>query len=137
MIGYWAGSTNLGQGLVDEIQVNINGTITAQLAESATPFVICTFGVIIGGIIALIVGVLGSRGNFRKRITLISGILMIAFMLLFMFWINSSYETITYPILVYEDPYGSLPLSGYTMGFGLIGPFIGGAFCLAGGLIRT
>lgn len=137
IFGYWVGSSYLGQGLVDDIQVNINGYISAKLTEGMTEFVICFFGVLIGGIIALIVGVRGFRGNFRKRLALLSGILMILFTFWFVWLIGLSYEVFSNPILSYEDPYGDISLSLSNLGLGLIGPFIGGAFCLAGGLIRT
>ena len=96
----------------------------------------CFFGILIGGIIALIVGWKGYRGNFKKRIALVSGILMILFTFMFVWLIGLSYEVFSNPILSYEDPYGDISLSLSNIGLGLIGPFIGGAFCLAGGIIH-
>ncbi len=137
IIGYWVGTTNLGRGLVDEITVNINGSISAQLTAGSSEFVICFFGLIISGILALIVGGLGFRRNFRNRLALLSGIIMLLTIFFFVWLIGLSYEVFSNPILTYEDPYGSLSLSLSNIGFGLIGPLIGGAFCLTGGLIRT
>ncbi|MFX0000625.1 MAG: hypothetical protein ACFE9Q_03540 [Candidatus Hodarchaeota archaeon] len=133
IFGYWIGSTNLGQELVDKIRVNINGNINAKLTEGSSEFVICFFGVLIGGILALIIGVLVSRRNFRNRIVIVSGILMMLTIFFFVWLIGFSYEVFSNPILTYEDPYGSISLTLTNIGFGLIGPLIGGTFCIAGG----
>jgi len=81
--------------------------------------------------------VLGYRGNFRKGLALLSGILMIALTLLFIWWVEYDNDLFSYPTLTIVDPYQEVELLGPDIGFGLIGPFIGGAFCLAGGLIPT
>lgn len=134
LISYWDGGTYLGKGWVDEIRVN---SYTAEIAASKLPFLLGFWGVLIGGIIALGVGGLGYRGNFRKGLALLSGILMIALTLLFIWWVEYDNDLFSYPTLTILVPYQEVELSGPDIGFGLIGPFIGGAFCLAGGLIPT
>ena len=132
MIGYW----EIGpmDGWVDELS-DLTGLFEIELA----PFIICFLGLLIGVIAGIGVGVLGYRGDFRKNIAVLSGILMIGCTLLFIIWVEAEWgpyggETMTF-VDEWDDTYSVT--YQFDLGFGIIGPFIGGIFCLAGGFIQT
>lgn len=113
MIGYWDGGV-LGDGWVDEIY-EISGGIGPDIGLAI--FIVSFVFVLLSGIMALGVGVLGYRGDFDKKYAALSGAIMIIITIIFLAVIESEWEVFS----TWEmDP-----------GFGVIGPFIGGAFCIA------
>ena len=112
MIGYWDGGI-AGDGWVDEVY---------ELTEGYGPdfdlgiFIVSFIFVLIGGIMALAVGVKGYQGDFKKNYAALSGAIMIIFTIIWLAVVESEWE-------IFSE-YGMDP------GFGVIGPFIGGAFCI-------
>ena len=131
MIGYW--ESGLMDGWVDELS-DLTGFFEIELA----PFIICFLGLLIGVIAGIGVGVLGYRGDFRKNIAALSGILMICFSLIFIIWVEAEWGPYGGETITYVDEWDDIYTVEYQFdpGFGIIGPFIGGIFCLAGGFIQ-
>jgi len=97
------------------------------------------WGVIIGAIAGIGVGILGYRGDFRKNIAALSGILMIGFTLIFIIWVEAEWAPLSGETVTFVEEWNGTDEIRLTyqfdLGFGIIGPFIGGVFCLAGVLI--
>jgi len=111
MIGYWdAGDVD---GWVDEIS-ELSGGIGPDLELGI--FIVSFIFVLLSGIMALAVGVQGYHGDFKKNFAALSGAIMILTTIIFLAVIESEYEIFSTWNM---DP-----------SFGVIGPFIGGAFCI-------
>lgn len=131
MIGYW--ETGPYDGWVDDLSEMFGGLFEMELA----PFIIGFLGVIIGAIAGIGVGILGYRGDFRKNIAALSGILMIGFTLIFIIWVEAEWGPYGGETMTFVDDWDDTYSITYQLDpdFGIIGPFIGGVFCLAGALI--
>jgi len=127
MVGYWEFFSY--DGWVDEL-ANESGIL---FDISLTPFIICFLGLLIGAISGIGAGVSGYRGDFRKNIAAISGILMIGFTLIFIIWVEVEWSPFSGDSVL--DEWDDLIDYQFDPGFGVIGPFIGGIFCLVGALI--
>ncbi|MFX1376931.1 MAG: hypothetical protein ACFFA0_14090 [Promethearchaeota archaeon] len=128
MVGYWFDGINSGwiNGLPDVPFISFNAT--------HAPFIFSFIGLLFGAILGIRTGVLGYRGDFRRNIAALSGLLMIFSMLIFLLWVEIDWKPFsgdTVRSLEISVDYQSIP------GFGLIGPFIGGIFCLAGVSIQS
>lgn len=123
LIGYFDMGV-LGEGWVDEIF----DTTMGMMAIDILPFIIGVIGVLIGATLAIGSGILGARGNFRKPLALLGGILMLAFSIIFTIWVEVEYSLFsgkTFDYMASEIHYE------FTVGFGIIGPIIGGVLCIA------
>jgi len=134
MIGFYD-SGPYGDGWVDDLSETFGGLFEMELA----PFIIGFLGVIIGAIAGIGVGILGYRGDFRKNIAALSGILMIGFTLIFIIWVEAEWAPLSGETVTFVEEWNGTDEFRFTyqldLGFGIIGPFIGGVFCLAGVLI--
>jgi len=135
MIGYWEANIPGGpsmDGWVDDEELTMltGGTTEIEMG----PFLIGFLGLLIGAIAGIGVGILGYRGNFRKEIAALSGILMMGFTLIFIIWVEAEWSPLGGKTVV--DDYGDRVTYQLDPGFGIIGPFIGGVLCLAGAFIK-
>ena len=131
MVGYF--EVGPYDGWVDELS-----DLTGDFELGLAPFIICFLGLLIGVIAGIGVGVLGYRRDFRKNIATLSGILMIGCTLLFIIWVEVGWGPFGGEPITYVDEWDDTVTVTYQFdpGFGIIGPFIGGVFCLAGGFIQ-
>ncbi|MFW9940949.1 MAG: zinc ribbon domain-containing protein [Candidatus Thorarchaeota archaeon] len=131
MVGYY--EVGPYDGWVDEL-----ADFTDFLIVDLLPFIICFIGLLIGVITGIAAGVSGYRGEFRKNIATISGILMITFTLLFIIWVEVDWSPYSGETITYVDEWDDTITVSYQFdpGFGIIGPFIGGAFCIVGGVLQ-
>ncbi len=131
MVGYYEAGPY--DGWVDEL-----ADLTDFLLIGIAPFIICFIGLLIGVITGIGAGVLGYRGDFRKNIALLSGIIMICFTLLFIIWVEVEWGPYIGETITYVDEWDDTITTSYQFdpGFGVIGPFIGGVICIVGGLIQ-
>ena len=131
MVGYY--EVGPYDGWVDELS-DLTGYFEVELA----PFIISFLGLLIGAIAGIGVGVSGYRGEFRKNIAALSGILMIGITLLFIIWVEVDWGPFIGETITYVDEWDDTVTVTYQFdpGFGVIGPFIGGVFCLAGSFLK-
>ncbi|MFX1346514.1 MAG: hypothetical protein ACFFBC_10370 [Promethearchaeota archaeon] len=131
MVGYYEAGPY--DGWVDELANFIDFLIIDLL-----PFIICFIGLLIGVITGIAAGVSGYRRDFRKNIAIISGILTIAFTLLFIIWVEVDWGPYSGETITYVDEWDDTITVSYQFdpGFGIIGPFIGAAFCIVGGVLQ-
>ncbi len=129
MVGYWE------VGLYDGWVNNLSSDLGLPFHATITPFIICFLGLLIGAISGIGAGVSGYRGDFRKNIAALSGILMISFTLIFIIWVEVEWSPFSGDSVL--DEWDDLIDYQFDPGFGVIGPFIGGIFCLAGGFIKS
>ncbi len=110
-------------GGVDELSDVFGGIFSVPMVA----FIICFAGVLIGAILAVASGVLGFRGNFRKEIALAGGGLMVLFSLIFIIWLEVDMSLFSGDSVVVP---GDVYTYKYNVGFGIIGPIIGGVLCI-------
>ena len=127
MIGYWESGT-FNDWIHD---LSIFGV---PLNASLAPFLLSFIGLLFGAILGIGTGVLGYRGDYRRNISALSGILMIFFTLLFIIWVEVEWSPFSGDTV--EDEWLDLYEYKFDPDFGVIGPFIGGAICLAGAFIQ-
>jgi len=124
MIGFFDAGIG-GEGWVDEIN-KISGGVGFDMTTAI--YILSFIGVLLGGILGLGAGGLGARGDFRKSFSLASGALMIIFTIIFIIGVEvdaSIYSGDSF------DMGGTLVEYKFNVGFGVIGPFIGGVICIA------
>jgi hypothetical protein len=127
MIGFW----EMGpyDGWVSSLSLDLGIPFGATL----TPFLVCFFGLLLGAILGINSGITGYRKNFKRNITAISGIIMIGFTILFIIWVEVEWSPFSGGS--YLDEWDDLIDYKFDPGFGVIGPFIGGVFCIAGAFL--
>jgi len=111
-------------GGVDELSDLFEGVFSLPIAI----FIVSFIGVLIGAILAVGSGVLGIRGNFRKSIALFGGVLMVAFTLIFTIYVEADISIFSGKTI---DVPGDQYYYKFNPSFGIIGPIIGGVFCIA------
>ncbi len=124
MIGFFELGPESGWGM--EELYDLTGGMGFRL--NSTPFIISFIGVLIGAIAAIGSGVLGFRKDFKKFIALLGGILMVAFSIIFIIWVEVEWK------LYSGDTYDYLGTTihyKFSPGFGVIAPIIGGVIAIA------
>ncbi|MFX1426852.1 MAG: hypothetical protein ACFFBE_10400 [Promethearchaeota archaeon] len=127
MLGYWESGSYNGwvNELSSELPIPINATIT--------PFIICFIGLLICAVLGIRAGILGYQGTYKKSMAALSGILMIGLTILFIIWVEIEWSPFSGD--TWEEEWFDVYKYQFDPDFGVIGPFIGGVFCLIGAFI--